>query len=45
MALGFAAMNTGNNLLYLLTSLLLGLLIVSGVLSERSRRGLHWFQI
>jgi uncharacterized protein (DUF58 family) len=41
LGLGFAAMNTGNNLLYLLTALLLGLVIVSGILSERSRRGLH----
>ena len=41
LGLGFAAMNTGNNLLYLMTALLLGLVIVSGVLSERSRRGLR----
>jgi len=40
LGLGFAAMNTGNNLLYLLTALLLALIIVSGILSERSRRGL-----
>ena len=33
--LGFAAINTGNNLLYLLVSLLLGLIIVSGILSEQ----------
>ena len=39
--LGFAAMNTGNNLLYLLASLLLGLVIVSGVLSEQSMRRLR----
>lgn len=38
--LGFAAMNTGNNLLYLLVSMLLGLIVVSGILSERSMRGL-----
>lgn len=38
--LGFAAMNTGNNLLYLLVSMLLGLIVVSGLLSERSIRGL-----
>jgi uncharacterized protein (DUF58 family) len=37
-ALGFAAMNTGNNLLYLLASLLLALIVVSGVLSEQSIR-------
>jgi uncharacterized protein (DUF58 family) len=40
-ALGFAAMNTGNNLLYLLASLLLGLIVVSGVLSEQSMRRLR----
>ena len=39
--LGFAAMNTGNNLLYLLASLLLGLVIVSGILSEQSMRRLR----
>jgi uncharacterized protein (DUF58 family) len=41
LALGFAAMNTGNNLLYLLASLLLALIIVSGVLSEQSMRRLR----
>jgi uncharacterized protein (DUF58 family) len=41
LALGFAAMNTGNNLLYLLASLLLALIIVSGVLSEQSLRRLR----
>jgi len=39
--LAFAAMNTGNNLLYLLASLLLGLIVVSGVLSEQSLRGVR----
>ncbi len=39
--LGVAAVNTGNNLLYLLVSLLLALIIVSGVLSEQSMRGLE----
>jgi len=34
-------MNTGNNLLYLLVSLLLGLIVVSGILSELSMRGLE----
>jgi uncharacterized protein (DUF58 family) len=38
---GFAAMNTGNNLLYMLASLLLGLIVVSGVLSEQSMRRLR----
>ena len=41
MGLGFAAMNTGNNLLYLLASLLLALVVVSGVLSEQSMRRLR----
>ena len=43
--LGFAAMNTGNNLLYLLVSLLLGLIVVSGILSEQSIRRLHFVAI
>jgi uncharacterized protein (DUF58 family) len=38
---GLAAMNTGNNLLHLMTSLLLALIIVSGILSEQSRRRLR----
>jgi uncharacterized protein (DUF58 family) len=37
---GFAAINTGNNLLYLMLGLLLSLIIVSGVLSELSLRQL-----
>jgi uncharacterized protein (DUF58 family) len=37
---GFAAINTGNNLLYLLLGMLLSLIIVSGVLSELSLREL-----
>lgn len=36
---GFAALNTGNNLLYLLGASLLSLIIVSGFLSELSLRG------
>ena len=39
--LGVAAINTGNNLLYLLVSLLLSLIVVSGILSEQSMRGLR----
>src|SRR3989442_3403181 len=39
--LGVAGINTGNNLLYLLVSLLLSLIVVSGVLSEQSMRGVH----
>ncbi len=37
---GFAAINTGNNLLYLVLGLLLSLIIVSGILSEWSLRGI-----
>ena len=39
-ALGFAAINTGNNLLYLLLGWILSFIIASGVLSELSMRGL-----
>src|SRR5712691_11301872 len=39
--LGLTAMNTGNNLLYLLESMVLALIIVSGVLSEQSVRGVR----
>ena len=39
--LGVAAINSGNNLLYLLVSLLLSLIVVSGILSEQSMRGLR----
>jgi uncharacterized protein (DUF58 family) len=38
---GFAALNTGNNLLYLILSLLLAFLVLSGLLSESSLRGLR----
>jgi uncharacterized protein (DUF58 family) len=36
LGVGFAAINTGNNLLYLLLGLLLALIVVSGVMSEMS---------
>lgn len=39
---GFAAVNTGNNLLYLVLGLLLSLVILSGVLSEMALRGLEF---
>jgi uncharacterized protein (DUF58 family) len=39
--LGVTAMNTGNNLLYLLESMVLALVVISGVLSEQSVRGVH----
>jgi uncharacterized protein (DUF58 family) len=37
---GFAALNTGNNLLYLVLALMLAFLVLSGVLSESALRGL-----
>jgi uncharacterized protein (DUF58 family) len=39
--LGIAAVNSRNNLLYLLVSMLLALIVVSGILSEQSIRGLR----
>lgn len=39
---GVAAVNTGNNLLYLVLGLLLSLVILSGVLSEIALRGLEF---
>lgn len=36
---GFAAVNTGNNLLYLVLSLMLSFLVLSGVFSESALRG------
>jgi len=38
LGVGFAAINTGNNLLYLILGMLLSLIILSGVLSEMSLR-------
>ncbi|MDD5307152.1 MAG: DUF58 domain-containing protein [Deltaproteobacteria bacterium] len=40
LGVGFAAVNTGNNLLFLVLGLMLGLIIVSGILSEATLRGL-----
>jgi uncharacterized protein (DUF58 family) len=40
LGVGFAALNTGNNLLYLVLSLMLAFLVLSGVLSESALRGL-----
>ena len=37
---GFAALNTGNNLLYLVLSLMLAFLVLSGLLSESALRGI-----
>lgn len=41
LGIGFAAVNTGNNLLYLLLSMLLGTIVVSGILSEQTMRRLQ----
>ncbi|MBW2541783.1 MAG: DUF58 domain-containing protein, partial [Deltaproteobacteria bacterium] len=41
LGVGFAALNTGNNLMYLVLSLMLGFLLLSGVLSESSLRGIR----
>jgi uncharacterized protein (DUF58 family) len=40
LGIGFAAINTGNNLLYLMLSMLLALIVGSGVLSEQTLRKL-----
>lgn len=40
LGVGFAAINTGNNLLYLLLGMMLSLIVVSGVMSELSLRDL-----
>ena len=40
LAVGFAAVNTGNNLLYLVLAMLLSLIIASGLLSEWGIKGL-----
>ncbi len=41
LGVGFAALNTGNNLLYLVLSLMLSFLVLSGVLSESALRGIR----
>ena len=40
LAVGMAAMNTGNNLLYLLLAMMLSLIVMSGILSEQCLRRL-----
>ncbi len=40
LGIGLAAVNTGNNLLYLLVALMLSIIVVSGLLSEQSLRKL-----
>lgn len=41
LAVGLAAIRSGNNLLFLILGMMLGLLVVSGILSELSLRGLE----
>lgn len=41
LGVGFAAMNTGNNLMYMVLSLLLAFLVLSGVFSESALRGIR----
>ncbi|MBN1945821.1 MAG: DUF58 domain-containing protein [Bradymonadales bacterium] len=38
---GFGAINTGNNLLYLTLGMMLGLIVVSGIMSETALRRIH----
>ena len=38
LGVGFAAVNTGNNLLFLVLGMMLGMIIVSGILSEITLR-------
>jgi len=42
LGMGFAAVNTGSNLLYLLLAMLLSLITASGILSEFSVQKLNW---
>ncbi len=44
-AIGMAAIRSGNNLLFLILGMMLGLLIVSGILSELSLRGLSFSRL
>jgi uncharacterized protein (DUF58 family) len=41
LGIGFAAINTGNNLLYLVLGMMLSLIVASGILSELALRGLR----
>jgi len=40
-AIGLAATNTGNNLLYLILAMMLSFIVISGILSEQSFRGVE----
>lgn len=41
LVVGFAAVNTGNNLLYFILGMMLGAIVVSGILSERNLQGVE----
>ena len=45
LAIGLAAIRSGNNLLFLILGMMLGLLVVSGILSELSLRGLSFSRL
>ena len=42
LGIGFAAVNTGVNLLYLLMAMLLSIIVASGILSELTLKKLRW---
>ena len=42
LAVGVAAINTGNNLFYMLLSMMLSIILVSGLVAEQCLRGLHF---
>ena len=42
LAVGVAAINTGNNLFYMLLSMMLSVILVSGLVAEQCLRGLHF---
>src|SRR3989338_214927 len=39
--IGIAAINTGNNLLYLVVAMMLSIIVISGILSESTLRGIE----
>jgi uncharacterized protein (DUF58 family) len=41
LAVGIAAINTGNNLLYLILAMMLSFIVLSGILSEQTLRNIH----
>jgi uncharacterized protein (DUF58 family) len=45
LAIGLAAIRSGNNLLFLILGMMLGLMVASGILSELSLRGLSFHRV